>query len=147
MKKNFVVLLFGVCLCVFGQESQTFGDFEFIVNGAGSSRTITITGYTGSASILRIPSTINNIPVTEIATQAIGWNDDVVEVILPDTLVSIGTGAFISCSKLEKINVPESVTGIGDGAFDYTRIYHRMDQAIIKEWEEKFDEYIFISPW
>lgn len=40
--------------------------------------------------------------------------------VLPDTLTSIGTGAFQYCSALVSIKIPDSVTVIGDGAFYYT---------------------------
>ena len=48
--------------------------------------------------------------------------DRIKTVKLPDTLKTIGWGAFDNCHKLEKINIPESVTSIGDEAFSYTKL-------------------------
>lgn len=39
------------------------------------------------------------------------------EIILPDSIRSIGMGSFFDCSNLKKINVPSSVTSIGNAAF------------------------------
>ena len=38
--------------------------------------------------------------------------------IIPDSVTSIGNGAFINCSSLTSITIPDSVTSIGDYAFD-----------------------------
>ena len=38
--------------------------------------------------------------------------------IIPDSVTSIGNGAFYGCSGLETIEIPDSVTSIGDWAFE-----------------------------
>ena len=45
---------------------------------------------------------------------------------LPKKLEKIGVGAFSTCTKLSKINIPDSVTYIGDNAFNfvYTDEFH-----------------------
>ena len=43
------------------------------------------------------------------------------EIILPETLETIGTYAFRRCDSLTKIVIPESVTSIGNYAFQYTK--------------------------
>ena len=40
------------------------------------------------------------------------------EIILGDEVTSIGSGAFWYCSSLTSVNIPNSVTSIGDEAFD-----------------------------
>ena len=64
-------------------------------NYATNYNTITITGYTGPGGDVTIPSTINGLPVT-----------------------SIGFMAFFNCTSLTNIAIPNSVTSIGDGAFE-----------------------------
>ncbi len=42
---------------------------------------------------------------------------DLTSLIIPDSLISIGSWAFYNCSNLTSITIPNSVTSIGDGAF------------------------------
>ena len=42
------------------------------------------------------------------------------ELIISDTVTSIGNGAFCGCSSLKKITIPDSVVSIGAGAFSYS---------------------------
>lgn len=44
-------------------------------------------------------------------------NQNIESYIIPDSVTSIGNGAFSGCSSLSSIVIPESVTSIGDGAF------------------------------
>ena len=39
------------------------------------------------------------------------------ELVIPDSVTSIGAGAFSGCSGLESVTIPEGVTSIGDSAF------------------------------
>jgi hypothetical protein len=137
-----------VCVCVFGQETQTSGGFQYIIEGTGTGRTITITGYTGSDSIVTIPAAINNIPVTVIGDEVFR-RSNVAEVSLPDTIVSIGYGAFY-WSNLRKINIPKNLTEIEYGAFGhpYGEIIRNMretDAGIVQTLIATFGDYIFQS--
>ncbi len=42
---------------------------------------------------------------------------DLTNITIPDSVVSIGYGAFYNCTWLKKCNIPDSVTSIGGGAF------------------------------
>lgn len=76
-----------------------------------------------------IPSTYNGLPITSICGYANVDGDDfdeldglsfcesIVEVVIPDTVTSIGDVAFSYCTSLRKVNIPDSVTEIGIGAF------------------------------
>jgi formylglycine-generating enzyme required for sulfatase activity len=83
--------------------------------------TVTITRYTGQGGDVVIPDTINGLPVTSIGDHAFGdWdrqNTSLTTLIIPDSVTSIGDGAFSWCSSLTSITIPDSVTSIGDGAF------------------------------
>ena len=49
-------------------------------------------------------------------------NTDVLEVVLPDSCLSVGNGAFLGCSNLAKVAVSDSCTSIGNSAFYGTAI-------------------------
>lgn len=63
-----------------------------------------------------IPEKINGNIVTEISNN--GFSDgDYESIVLPDTIESIGTAAFIGCSKLSSIKLGNGLKKIGHGAF------------------------------
>ncbi len=78
---------------------------------------VIITGYTGSAEIVNVPSVIDGHPVTAIDDYAF-QNTSVVSVILPGSITSVGWFAFYGCFGLEIISIPASVTSIQYAAFD-----------------------------
>lgn len=94
--------------------------------------TITITGYTGPAGAVIIPSEINGLPVTSIAGEAFAgtWetpNTSLTSVTIPDSVVSLdekyysaggsAIGPFTACTSMTNAILGESLTNIGAGAF------------------------------
>lgn len=74
-----------------------------------------ITGYTGSATLVRVPPMIGGVRVNAIAPQAFN-SKEVKQVELPLSVKTIGEYAFMSCTKLTHISMP-GVTTIGHDAF------------------------------
>ena len=95
--------------------SENSSDYAYSVNDAGDG--VTITGYTGSAKSLVIPSELGGKPVTEIGIFAFALCDSLTEVTIPEGVTSIGNAAFSGCSSLTEVTIPKSVTSIGDSAF------------------------------
>lgn len=79
----------------------------------------TITGYTGSAEILEIPSTLADYKVVGIGDGVFDDCTSLTNVIIPDGVTSIGEWAFGSCENLKSITIPDSVKSIGNSAFGY----------------------------
>ncbi len=100
-------------LCPY-DEACPASDFLYVTNGVE----ILITGYQGSGGNVSIPSQINGLPVTGIASLAF-CNDSSIETLsLPESLKTIGEYSFAYMEKLSDVLVmPETLTRIGTGAF------------------------------
>jgi len=94
-------------------QSSITDDFQYTLTGTDA----TITGYTGIATNLVIPSLIDGYTVVAIGDWAFYYNKTMVGVTIPDSVTAIGSSAFAYCSSVTEINIPESVTSIGGGAF------------------------------
>jgi len=71
-----------------------------------------------NAEIVKIPREINGKPVTILDERCFAnCSENLRKVILPDTLKEIGDCAFEHCKKLEKPEIPASVTKIGKDLF------------------------------
>ena len=68
-----------------------------------------------------IPSSVTNngttYSVTSIGNYAFVWCSGLTSVTIPNSVTSIGVGAFSGCSSLTSVTIPNSVTSIGKWAF------------------------------
>ena len=144
MKRTLIVIALIAALVapVWAQNSiTTDGNFEYLRTDDG--RGIRIFDYKGTATDVRIPERIENLPVLEIGAQAfavMGNTTLITSVIIPNTvtlidsqaferqtrltsvtlstsLVEIGNTAFNGCSALTRIILPATIKTIGAGAF------------------------------
>ncbi|MGI6179283.1 leucine-rich repeat domain-containing protein [Butyricicoccus intestinisimiae] len=95
------------------QTANAENGFEYTVTGDEA----TITGYTGSAKNIVIPSELGGKPVTAIGEDAFYQNKTITSVKIPEGVTSIEITAFRNCSSLTEVTIPKSVTSIGWGAF------------------------------
>ena len=118
----------------------TAADFEYQLQEDG---TACITRYLGTSPDVTIPATLDgrpvtaigdyafyaayilqhlNIPegVTSIGTSAFGFCESLIEVHLPNTLISVGDYAFSACTALMSIELPDGLREIGKKAFDFS---------------------------
>ena len=95
------------------QTANAENGFEYTVTGDEA----TITGYTGSAESLVIPSELGGKPVTEIGAMAFSYCSSLTKATIPEGVTSIGEYAFSYCSSLTEVTIPKSVTSMEDRAF------------------------------
>ena len=76
-----------------------------------------IGSYSGSATHVVIPGSINGVPVTAIGGNAFYDHEDMVSVTIPDSVTSIGDNAFYHCIGLTSVTIPNSVTSMGTWTF------------------------------
>ncbi|GHV66562.1 hypothetical protein AGMMS49928_01550 [Spirochaetia bacterium] len=108
---------------VMAQVTPPDEDFEVTQNKDG--KTLTISGYKGSAKNIIIPETLYGLPVTVIGGSAF-YEKDLTSVVIPDGVITIGNRAF-SNNKLASVTFGKSVTTIdGDnssgGAFSNNQL-------------------------
>lgn len=87
--------------------------FDYEVYDGG----VIITKYKGNDSSVEVPAEIEGTPVTEIGFYAFEAKSSLVSVALPESIKTIGEGAFLDCTALADINLPAGLTDIQRGAF------------------------------
>lgn len=87
--------------------------FDFIPCDTG----LKLIRYNGNLDTVKVPHTVENLPVTEIDDDAFAGSS-FSSITLPKHLISIGLRAFYSCRNLESIKIPNSVTSIQHLAFE-----------------------------
>ena len=90
---------------------------EFTLSDDEMSYIVTGTGICIDTDVV-IPSTYNNLPVTEIGYGAFKEFTAMTSVVIPDSVLKIGNRAFRECSNLTSVFLGNSVASIGSRAFD-----------------------------
>lgn len=105
-------------------ELKKIWNYEKLEDG-----TLMITRYKGTGTEIIVPEKIGKDTVTAIGDHAFSsyaprltqarskFLQTVTAVKLPDTIKSIGKGAFYALYRLERINIPDGVLSIGESAF------------------------------
>lgn len=94
-------------------EIYSYGNWEYVITDGN----ITIMKYLGNETDITVPVVIDGKKVTEIGNEAFRGNETVESVILPEGIITIGIAAFDHCTKLEHIEIPNSVKAIKRMAF------------------------------
>ena len=124
MKRTLIVIALIAALIapVWAQNTgRTSDGFEWYQYPDGKG--ITILGYNGTATAVRIPDRINNLPVVEIEPGAFqpgsseGNTFGITSVVIPNTVTKIGDSAFRSQSNLTSVTLPTTLVEIGVAAF------------------------------
>ncbi len=108
----------GLAVNSFAADEFTYGDYSYTV----SSNKVTIVSYPEQATgAVNIPSKIDGKEVVAIDDGAFQACTLITEVIIPDTVKTIGKYAFAYCVTLKSVTIPSSVTSIGKNAFQNSK--------------------------
>jgi BspA type Leucine rich repeat region (6 copies) len=110
MKTNMRSNLIQTCLLatvLFALPAVVQAQFNYTTNNGA----ITITGYTGSGGDVTIPDNINGLPVTIIGAGAFMNQFGVGSVTIPDSVTNIGNSAFQTCF-MSTVVIGNGVIGI-----------------------------------
>ncbi len=96
------------------QEKVTEDGFVYTDN---DYRGIRITGYTGNATEVVIPESIDGKKIYNIYSYSFSGCKNITSIRIPDSVTQIGNCAFQNCSSLTSIDIPDGVNLIGEMAF------------------------------
>lgn len=117
-----VIMLMNVMVigCVSaGATNLTYEDFTYTLNQNGEA---IITGYTGTDSVITIPTIVDGHTVITIGQKAFEYNSNLSGVDLSKTsITTIENKAFKDCTSLISVGLPECLVTIGDSAFNYCK--------------------------
>jgi len=77
----------------------------------------TITGFSGGGSVITIPEKIDGYTVTAIGYRAFINKQYLTGVQLPDSVITIESGAFQNCTSLRSFELPPELKTLGGSAF------------------------------
>ena len=90
--------------------------FEYIRTADGTAAILV--GYVGTETEVKIPSSINNLKIIEIADEAFMNNTKITEVTATNNITIIGDRAFMGCTSLKAVKSIKSVTSFGESIFE-----------------------------
>ncbi len=107
-------------------SALTEGDWEYTVDGSAA----VITKYKGADITVVVPGALGGYTVTGIADDAFFGREDLMDVSLPDSLETIGDGAFEACGCLFGVGFGSGLKTIGESAF---KNCHSLDYIIFPD--------------
>ena len=117
------VFAFTLVFCLFASLSvfasngkqQKEGIFTYVVEDGSAI----ITNVDDTEEIVSVPETLGGAPVTALAGGACGGSIKMKEIILPDSVTSIGSMCFSYCTELSRITLPKKLTTLESGIFNH----------------------------
>jgi len=119
MNRKTILCLSILALFAAYTHAQQF-DSEAHFTWESSADGVTITGFTGTQALVRIPPYIQGMPVVSIGIAAF-LQRGLSAVFIPDTVTNIGPMAFAS-NQITFVRIPDSTTFIGQLAFADNRL-------------------------
>lgn len=120
------------------EGNNDFVMYDGALYSKDKTKLIYILQQSGSPVVYTVLDTVTTIGDSAFSSFKFS-SADLKEVILPESVISIGDSAFQSCSELEKINLPSKLETIGSFAFSQTSI----TDVVIPSSVTKVDLYAF----
>ena len=102
-------------------DKHLIGDFYYYLYPSSQTAEVTSLLSEKKADSISIPSFViyenTTFDVTHIGTRAFYGYSSLINVSIPNSVISIEDYAFYGCSSLASLTIPNSVTNIGDYAF------------------------------
>lgn len=125
MKRKLLFLLFMLCVLPFLRlQAQTYTTtangkkWDYTLNGSNATITSAVnTDGTTASGALNVPGSVDGHPVTAIGDYAFFLNTLLTSLTVPNSLTTIGEDAFNGCTGLTSLSLP-NVTTIGNIAFN-----------------------------
>jgi hypothetical protein len=96
--------------------TNNYGIWGYTTNAGDFN--LTITGYTGTNTVVAIPGSIYGLPVIFIGEGAFDTCTGLTSVTIPTSVTIVGDWAFAGCTSLTNVTIGTNVTGIGNYAFN-----------------------------
>ena len=104
-------------------EEHRYGDFIYRVRAVG---TIRLVAYQGECDDIDIPSEIEGIPVTALATNLLKGRSEVRSVRMPDTIEFTGHHVFDGCVNLRVVRLSAALDQVGVTIFAHCTALERV---------------------
>ena len=105
-----------VCFCFRASALVIYdGDFGFEVNA--TKHEARLVKYNGNGGAVQLPTYYRDYPVTVIGRNAFSGNETITELVFSSTNTTVEEYAFMNCTALETVTIPENVVSFGDRVF------------------------------
>ena len=84
--------------------------FSYVSNGDG---TLTVTGWRGSGSEAIVPASIDGMPVTRIGAFTCEFDESIERIVVEEGVKYLTAYAVCECDNLQEVVLPESLVSIG----------------------------------
>ncbi len=113
-----LLVLITCAFMVFGAQAVMGGTLDNGLEWKNVGGTMEIIDCSENATVITIPASINEIPVTTIGARAFQDCSKLTSVTIPDSVTAIEYFAFNGCRSLTSVTIPNSVTTIAHEVFN-----------------------------
>jgi hypothetical protein len=118
---SMVFLLGGLSSCAFSAKSQSLTPTQF-TDEQGITYTrdgdyFSVHSFVGPAKDVVVPATVLNFSVTQLLPLCFNNASEVLSVVLPTSIVSIGASSFSGCTALKTLRIPSGITALNYSTF------------------------------